>query len=130
MIKNFVLGLFLIIFCAGCATIDYEKKISSLEDKTTQLQGENTALRGKVTALEEALSDATKKQKVVFKMPVAKEIQIALKNAGIYTGAIDGQIGSSTKEAIKKFQEKNGLTPDGVIGSRTWEKLSVYLKQE
>lgn len=128
--KNLILGIFLIMFGTGCATLDYQHKISSLEEQVTQLEKENTALKDKVFALGEALTDATKKQKVVFKMPVATEIQTALKNAGFYKGEPDGQIGSATKEAIRKFQEANGLTADGVMGSRTWEKLSEYLKQE
>ena len=126
--KNLVIGLFLIMFCMGCATLDYQNKIASLETKVSQLEKENAALKDKASALGEALTDATKKQKVVFKMPTANEIQSALKNAGFYKGEIDGQIGSTTKQAIAKFQEANGLTPDGVMGSRTWEKLSEYIK--
>ncbi|MFO7819966.1 MAG: peptidoglycan DD-metalloendopeptidase family protein [Halanaerobacter sp.] len=36
---------------------------------------------------------------------------------------IDGIFGSSTKQAIIKFQRKAGLPVDGVVGSRTWEEL-------
>ena len=128
--KNLVIGLFLVMFCMGCATLDYQNKIASLETKVSRLENENAALKDKASALGEALTDATKKQRVVFKMPTASEIQTALKNSGFYKGNIDGQIGSTTKQAIAKFQEKNGLNPDGVMGSRTWEKLSGYLKQE
>lgn len=128
--KNIVIGLCLTFFTSGCATLEYQGKINSLEGQVERLQKENSALKDKVNALSEALTDATKKQKVVFKMPVATEIQTALKNAGFYKGEADGKIGSTTKEAIRKFQEANGLTADGVMGSRTWEKLSEYLKQE
>ena len=31
--------------------------------------------------------------------------------------------GNGTVKAVKKFQKKNGLTVDGVIGSKTWVKL-------
>lgn len=130
MSKNLIVLLFLVIFGAGCATLEYQNKINSLEGQVEQLHTENTALKDKVSALEEALSDATKKQKVVLKAPTAKDIQTALKNAGFYQGDIDGKIGSKTKEAVVKFQEANGLNPDGNVGSRTWEKLSEYLKQE
>ncbi|HAH19398.1 MAG: hypothetical protein A2Y00_09745 [Omnitrophica WOR_2 bacterium GWF2_43_52] len=128
--RTIFLGLFLIFGASGCATLEYQGKINSLEGQVERLQKENSALKDKVNALSEALTDATKKQKVVFKMPVATEIQTALKNAGFYKGEADGQIGSATKEAIRKFQEANGLNADGVMGSRTWEKLSEYLKQE
>ena len=125
--KRIFLGLSLIFGASGCAALEYQGKINSLEGSVDRLQKENSALKDKVNALSEALTDATKKQKVVFKMPVAIEMQTALKNARFYKGAVDGQIGSTTKEAIRKFQEANGLTADGVMGSRTWEKLSVYL---
>ena len=58
-----------------------------------------------------------------------REIQNALTEAGFYTGAIDGMIGKKTRAAIRAFQEKNGLTADGVCGSKTWEKLKAYLEE-
>lgn len=60
--------------------------------------------------------------------PTDKDIQQALKNAGIYTGPIDGNLGPKSKKAIKAFQEQNGLTADGKVGPRTWKKLSSYLQ--
>jgi peptidoglycan hydrolase-like protein with peptidoglycan-binding domain len=56
-----------------------------------------------------------------------KQIQIALQKAGFYKGKIDGSIGPQTKEAIKAFQKTNDLTSDGLVGKRTWERLSKYL---
>jgi putative chitinase len=34
-----------------------------------------------------------------------------------------GNFGPKTEEAVKAFQLKNGLTPDGVVGSGTWNKI-------
>lgn len=56
-----------------------------------------------------------------------KNIQATLKNAGFYSGAIDGKIGKKTKTAIKNFQKANGLTVDGVVGKQTWAKLKKYI---
>lgn len=56
-----------------------------------------------------------------------EKVQAGLKNAGYYTGAVDGKIGSKTREAIKAFQTANGLKADGVVGPGTWEKLKKYL---
>ncbi|KJJ83456.1 secreted protein containing Peptidoglycan binding-like domain protein [Candidatus Omnitrophus magneticus] len=56
----------------------------------------------------------------------AKSVQSALKAAGFYDGPVDGKLGPKTKEAIKAFQQANGLTADGVIGKRTWAKLKEY----
>lgn len=39
---------------------------------------------------------------------------------------VDGIFGTSTENAVKKFQQIFNLTPDGVVGRATWYKL-VYL---
>ncbi len=62
--------------------------------------------------------------------PSPKDIQTALKNAGFYTGRIDGIIGPKTKKAIREFQEKNGLAVDGKVGPKTWERLKPYLEKQ
>ena len=59
--------------------------------------------------------------------PSKKQIQQALKNAGFYEGPIDGKIGQKSREAIRQFQQVNGLKADGVAGALTWAKLSPYL---
>ena len=57
-----------------------------------------------------------------------KQIQIALKKAGFYQGEIDSKIGPKTKKAIIDFQRSKRLKPDGVVGLKTWEELSKYLR--
>ena len=60
--------------------------------------------------------------------PRNQEIQTALKNAGYYTGNIDGKIGPLTNKAIKDFQAANNLKVDGKVGPQTWEILKRYLE--
>lgn len=36
---------------------------------------------------------------------------------------IDGSFGGKTEAALKKFQKKFGLTVDGVVGKKTWDKI-------
>ena len=75
------------------------------------------------TAVEETTTPTS------YAQPTTKDIQQALKNAGLYTGPIDGKTGPLTKKAIVQFQEQNGLTADGKVGRRTWEKLKTYISQ-
>ena len=59
-----------------------------------------------------------------------KDIQKALKNAGVYSGAIDGKLGPKTKKAIEEFQSSKGLKADGKVGPKTWAELEKYLVQQ
>lgn len=53
-------------------------------------------------------------------------IQTRLKNWGYYTGSIDGVYGSKTVSAVKRFQSKNGLSPDGIAGPATLKAMGIY----
>lgn len=63
-------------------------------------------------------------------LPTPQQIQTALKNAGYYEGAIDGEIGSKSKKAILDFQKDNGLETDGKVGPKTWSKLKEHLSSQ
>ena len=52
-----------------------------------------------------------------------KYVQSLLAKNGFDPGAIDGVAGASTKNAILRAQKALGLTPDGVVGSRTLSAL-------
>lgn len=52
-------------------------------------------------------------------------IQTKLKNWGYYSGSVDGVFGSQTTKAVRWFQQKNGLTADGVVGSATQRALGM-----
>lgn len=62
--------------------------------------------------------------------PAINEIQTALKNAGYYTGKIDGKTGPKTNQAIEEFQKANSLKVDGKVGPKTWNLLSKYLAEK
>ena len=54
-----------------------------------------------------------------------KTVQDKLRRWGYYTGSVDGIYGPKTKEAVKYFQRKNGLTADGIVGKKTFEALGM-----
>jgi hypothetical protein len=53
-------------------------------------------------------------------------LQVALHSRGLYAGAIDGVKGPGTTAAIKRFQRRAGLTPNGIPGTKTREALGRY----
>jgi peptidoglycan hydrolase-like protein with peptidoglycan-binding domain len=52
-----------------------------------------------------------------------KQLQSALKDLGFYSGAVDGQFGSSTEAAVKHFQQDFGINQDGIVGPITWRNI-------
>lgn len=53
------------------------------------------------------------------------QIQTKLRDWGYYSGAVDGIFGSRTEAAVRKFQQKNGLTVDGLVGPATLRALGM-----
>lgn len=56
---------------------------------------------------------------------VVSEIQTRLKNWGYYSGQVDGIYGSRTEQAVRWFQQKNGLSVDGQVGDQTLAALGI-----
>lgn len=52
-------------------------------------------------------------------------IQMKLRESGYYSGKIDGIFGSGTKNALISFQKDNGLTADGIAGTKTLQALGI-----
>ena len=150
------MALISVVFLSGCVTTSKYKtdmdrlqsRIDELETGLKQQESDKAALKESQQQIEatlkqqsEELDSAKKKFSSMGKrnsqgasselrMPTAKEIQATLKSSGFYAGEIDGVIGSGTKEAIREFQEANQLTPDGVVGSKTWMLLEKYMEEK
>lgn len=51
------------------------------------------------------------------------ELQAVLRLMGFYTGPVDGIYNEGTGRAVSAFQQAAGLTPDGIVGEATWNRL-------
>jgi Putative peptidoglycan binding domain len=56
-----------------------------------------------------------------------KRLQRALAQLGYSPGRVDGSYGPATENALKRFQQANGLQPDGVLGPKTLKALKQKL---
>lgn len=52
-----------------------------------------------------------------------RALQVLLNGFGYSCGSADGVFGKNTETAVKKFQTKNKLSADGVVGAQTWAAL-------
>lgn len=143
MKKVAFLMVFVLMFSISCAKKAEKKVEAPLESETIMPEGGPVTLEGQpqgtsmitkegvpVEMGKDALSaqmPVPAETMAVPEKPSAENIQAALKNAGLYTGKIDGKIGPRTKVAIEAFQKQNGLTADGKVGAKTWDKLKMHL---
>jgi len=115
----FIIGL---IFVFGCS-----QKIGQATRETTSKTEFPLTENGPTVSVSKSTESTSSE---LATLPSSQEIQQALKNANLFQGKIDGNIGPKTKRAIKEFQTRNNLNADGKVGSKTWEKLKVYLKPQ
>lgn len=59
---------------------------------------------------------------------LVKHVQTKLIRWGYMSGKADGIFGSKTKEGVKYFQRKNGLSVDGIVGTKTAQAMGISLK--
>lgn len=134
-----------LVLTSGCTTKRrHQRDITNLQTQIGALQSEvarlDQSLRDSETALKTAQERGTGTGSAfggdlgggpVYRTPSGFElpataIQRALKTAGYYQGAIDGKVGSRTKQALRDFQRDQGLVTDGVCGRQTWARLKSF----
>ena len=59
-----------------------------------------------------------------------RQIQQRLVDWGYFQGPVDGIFGLQTKQAVLKFQQKNGLAADGIAGQETLAALGLAEAQQ
>ena len=140
MVKKIGMILMMAIFVlslGGCATArKQDLEMQGLRNQISALEAQIQSKDEEISGLKDALSKASeekagsKRTCEAKSRPTIKMIQVALKNAGFYSGVIDGKIGRQTREAIKAFQKANNLSADGKVGKNTWAILRTYLQQK
>jgi peptidoglycan hydrolase-like protein with peptidoglycan-binding domain len=51
-------------------------------------------------------------------------IHQVLKDGSFYKGAIDGNFGEQTEDAVKSLQKDRKLVVDGILGTQTWQAIA------
>ena len=59
--------------------------------------------------------------------PDVSLLQAILNRLGFNAGTVDGIFGTRTQNGVVRFQRSVGLSPDGVVGPRTWAALEPYI---
>ena len=150
MKKSFVfvvVAITAMFFISGCETVPkkFKEEVAGIKSRVDSLE---TKVEGVEAKQQETERTAGEQAQALEEMKTAKagrettnisvrprefksrghvkEIQTRLKNAGFYTGKINGVKNKRTRKAIREFQKANGLKADGVVGPKTWELLSKY----
>jgi peptidoglycan hydrolase-like protein with peptidoglycan-binding domain len=61
---------------------------------------------------------------------MVRDAQVALRDAGYETGAIDGKMGPRTQAAIRQFQTARGLPQTGRLDETTQQQLFAAYRPE
>lgn len=135
MRKQVSLILLMVVPLSGCAVFEVDSlksRVSTLEEKVDNIEYKEDSTVAKedtvtyVSSVE--IESATPSGSTSVISMTNTNIQRALKNAGYYTGPIDGKLGPQSRDAMKKFQADKGLKVDGIAGTQTKQALDKYLK--
>ena len=146
--RTMVVALAAVSVLSGCASLALsqdlqrlQSQVALVDERVTQLERvstrtpiaaatSQTSTSGTTQTAEEPKqtqrSAPAERTRVVFR-PATSDIQQALQDAGHFKGAVDGKMGPVTREAIREFQRMNGLQVDGIVGNKTWSKLSTHV---
>ena len=113
-----------------------EETTSAKIDAALESLKPSTTVTTTTTATEEPVgtglvsSIAGDLKKGVKNVEGVKALQTALNALGFTNNkgkklAVDGQFGTNTQQAVKKFQKKYGLSQDGVVGAKTKAKFKT-----
>lgn len=83
---------------------------------------ESTPISGR-DGFEEYLFDISPGQRQVRRGSAGEDVKFIQRALGFPDEQVDGLFGLNTETAVKNHQRENSLTPDGIVGPRTWSVL-------
>ncbi|GHV12248.1 hypothetical protein FACS1894219_04820 [Clostridia bacterium] len=111
-----------IVAAANCPTFEKEDEVAVLPEPLIISDLASTVVTVSATVANwPTLKSGSKGSEVTA-------LQELLVYNGYSPGTIDGDFGTNTTNAVKAFQKKNGLTADGIVGPKTFEKLITTVK--
>ena len=140
--------LLAVVFVSGCSTAPkkMQEEVKGIKTRVDTLESRVEGVESKQVDVEKTTAEQAQaldelkastatmdKSNISIKVrdgqpnSAVRDIQTALKNAGFYSGKIDGVKGKGTRRAVRDFQKANGLKADGVVGPKTKELLNKYL---
>ncbi|AFZ03089.1 peptidoglycan-binding protein [Calothrix sp. PCC 6303] len=112
----------LIIACLACLGLD-TSSANAVNFKLAQAESTVTPSSSPQTSDSINLKIGTSGSQV-------EALQTQLKQLGFYDGVVDGNYGVSTRNSLSRFQAKQGLPADGILGKTTRERLAIAIKQQ
>jgi hypothetical protein len=87
--------------------------------------GVGGAYVGHETAGKDRVATSSDRSMPAYNSSTVRAAQQALNSRGYNVGAIDGQYGASTQDAVRRFQQASGLPPTGELTPSTLSALGV-----
>lgn len=107
---------------AGAKTLTLiEQKVAALGSDNSS--SGNSSNSGSSSSSSSGVGGFTRTLRKGYTGEDVRTVQQRLKELGYYTSSVDGVYGNGSIAAVKAFQKNNGLTADGLAGSRTFQVL-------
>ncbi|MCS6884523.1 MAG: peptidoglycan-binding domain-containing protein [Acidobacteriota bacterium] len=82
---------------------------------------------GQTMTFAQSTEEKTRAVRVEYQPETIQKAQQALKDKGFYKGQVTGKMDAATREAIKSFQQQQGLKPTGRLNKDTRQALGIEL---
>lgn len=110
---------------AGAKTL--AKIASALGNSASSSGATDSASTSSGSSASSGASGSSTLLKYGVKSEAVRTMQQNLKDLGYYSGSVTGNFGSITKDAVYAFQRANGLSADGIAGSKTLAMIQSKL---